>query len=267
MVEVDKALLFDKRYQEARRTFGDRWFTLSDLVGHGILHDSKQGEWFCSQMRTSKYAEVEFVSVAPMVYRYRFRQAESAKPEVVKTLPILWLVPKVEELPGSVQSEAESLPEIPEFKYQSSLQYRHLCLRIVARFGKETMAMTADIRGVMYAQHPERASDPKRRLGATLAELAQAGLLKAWGERRGRHYSLTDLAIEQIHNWGPLDEGIAEIWRRVEVNEFAHHAARTLCKTAYKEAQSREEYLAILDKIRSLLDIERSVSKVRPFSK
>lgn len=265
MVEVDQALLFDKRYQEAKRAFGDRWFTLADLVGHGVLQNSQQGDRFCAQMRECKYAEVEIKEVAPRVYRYRFRQAEIIKLEPVKAPVILRLVPRDEEV--SIKSEPKPLSEIPEFQDQSSVQYRNLCLRIIAQFGKWETAMTADIRSAMNEKCPERVKDPKRRLGATLSELAREGLLKPSGERRGRGYMLTEEAIQQIDNWGPLDEGLAEIWRRRDMYDFADRTMRTLCETLGKEARNKEEYLVMLRMVRNSLDTELTISGVRTFRK
>ena len=254
MTEAGQDFLFERRYEEVKKKFGHRWFTLPDLVGSGVLQDSLEGEKFCAWMRDTKQHELVVDEIGRNTYQYQF-----PKPKVQP--PVLRLVPKIEE-PEVVTVEstppATTLPELPELLdgYIDVVRYRNLCMQTIASFGKKYSVMTADIRTVMNNRSPERAADHRKRLGTTLAELAEEGLLAASGERRARSYALTDKAIQQMSNWGPVDPDTLERWRRVEVHDLTRMMTYKLFEDFRKEAQTSEEYKTMLRQLRTLIDME-----------
>lgn len=253
---IEVAQVFSRRFEDARKSFGHRWFTVPDCVGHGILHDALQGEAFGHWIRTTQQTEIEIKQLGHNMFQYRFRKKEDLvmpKPKAVQ----LYLVPQPQEPDAATTDEELSAADL------SPIEYRHLCLRALTNYSKREFVLTSWIRETMNDYSPARAKDKPNRLGTTLAQMARDGLLVSRDSGRARKYALTQLALDQLPEWGLLSKEAAARWRRQDVYAFATRAVADLVRKFEQEAQTSEEYRIMIGEAVSQFDIERILTTGR----
>lgn len=259
-INTEEDQIFGRRFEDARRSFGHRWFTIPDLVGHGILHNSLQGETFGNWLRLSQVKEIEAVELGYKLFRYRFRKKEDPVMQKPKSAP-----PPL--VPEPLKSDTPSLnpatdQELPVADL-SPVEYQHLCLKMLTNFDKCECVMTSWIREAMNYHCPARAKDKPIRLSKALAQMVRDGLLTPWDTGRARKYALTPLAVNRISELGLLSVDAAERWRRLDVHRFLNQATRNLLKSYKQEARTPDEYALMIEETARALNYEVGYTKAQ----